>query len=95
MDSPDLIQDIEITAPEVPLEFRYNQSVTHFQKTPSGGMELVFTPAVMGPRGPMLVMPQVRICFGTKEEWERFQQQVERDGKVSDIQIIKPSMGSI
>jgi hypothetical protein len=92
MDSPN---DIEITAPEVPLEFRFNQSVTHFQKTPNGGMELVFTPAVMGPKGPMLVMPQVRISFGSKEEWERFQSQVEKDGKMSDIQIIKPSMGSI
>jgi hypothetical protein len=82
-------EEIEATAPTLPWEILLPNSATFFQRLPNGGMLLKFTPAVFGPQGGQIVPPGIVISFSA-DGWERFKEEVARDGvKPPEIPIAR------
>lgn len=84
-----------VTAPTFPVEHALNNSVTFFQRTIDGGMDVKFVALVTLPDGRNLPSPEATVIRFNPQAWERHKREVAADGEKSKIETVRHFPGGL
>lgn len=80
VDAEEIAEEIvRPSPPGIPIVHQYRSFLTNYRARPDGGMDIIFTPAAVGPTGTMAMPPQLVFTL-PGGSWESFKAEIAANG---------------